>query len=73
MEAIPRKIAEFLKLADVAECSGHSFRRTSATELSGKGIGLVDLKQHDRWKSTSVCERNVNNTICKKMKISNMI
>ena len=68
MGAIPRKIAEFLQLANIAEYSGHSFPRTSATVLSEKGIGLVELKQHGRWKSTSVCERYVNNTICKKMK-----
>ena len=73
MGSVPRKIAEFLQLPNVAEYSGHSFRRTSATVLSEKGIGLVELKQHGRWKSTSVCERYVENTICKKMKTSDMI
>ena len=39
--------------------------------ISGKGICLVELKQHGRWKST-VCERYVSNTICKKMKTTDM-
>ena len=41
--------------------------------LSEKGIDLVELKQHGRWKGMSVCERCVNNTIGKKMKTSDMV
>ena len=51
---ILRKMAEFLELANIAEYSGHSFRRTSATVLSEKGTGLEKLKQHGGWKSASV-------------------
>ena len=61
MGAIPRKIAEFLQLAIIAEYSGHSFQ-TSARVLNVKGIGLVTLKQYGRWKSTSVCERYATTT-----------
>ena len=73
MAAIPRFIATFLELPNVDEFSGHSFRRTSATLLSKKGMGLLELKQHGRWKSTAVCERYVDNTIVKKMKTSNLL
>ena len=73
MGTIPRKIAEYLELANIAEYSGHSFRRTPATVLSEKSIGLVELKQHGIWVSVSVCERYVNNTICKKVKTSGTI
>ena len=73
MAAIPRFIATFLELPNVDEFSGHSFRRTSATLLSEKGMGLLELKQHGRWKSTAVCERYVDNTVVKKMKTSNLL
>ena len=53
MVAIPCFIATFLELPNVDEFSGHSFRRTSATLLSEKGMGLLELKQHGRWKSTA--------------------
>ena len=43
------------------------------TILNEKGIGLVELKQHGRWKTTLVYERFIDNTACKKMKTSNMI
>ena len=45
MAAIPRFIATFLELPNVDEFSGHSFRRTSATLLSEKGMGLLELKE----------------------------
>ena len=45
----------------------------SATLLSEKGMGLLELKQHGRWKSTAVCERYVDNTVVKKMKTSNLL
>ena len=73
MGRIPRIIAEFLELSNADEFTGHSFRRTSATFLSEKGIGLVELKQHGRWKSSSVAEGYVNNTNVAKTKASNML
>ena len=73
MGKLPSYIATFLNLPNIAEYSGHSFRRTSATLLSEKGIGLVELKQHGRWRSSTVAERYVVNTNAKKMKISSMI
>ena len=71
MAAIPRFIATFVELPNVDEFSGHSFRRS--TLLSEKGMSLLELKQHGRWKSTGVCERYVDNTVVKKMKTSNLL
>lgn len=73
MGAMPKIIATFLELPDVNKFTGHSFRRTSATILSEQGIGLVELKQHGRWRSTTVAERYVNNTITSKTKTSNLL
>lgn len=73
MGTLPRFIAHFLDLTNVDEFSGHSFRRTSATLLSEQGVSLVELKQHGRWKSSSVAERYVNNTKVAKMKTSNLL
>lgn len=73
MGVIPREIAKFHNLPNIQEYSGHSFRRTSATVLSEKGIGLLELKQHGRWKSSTVAERYVENTVAKMRKTSDMI
>ena len=73
MGKIPRFIASYLKLSNVDAFSGHSFRRTSATLLSEQGVSLVELKQHGRWKSSTVAERYVNNTDVAKKKASNLL
>lgn len=51
---MPKDIAEYLKLPDANEFTGHSFRRTSATLLIDVGAHLTTLKQHRKLKSSSV-------------------
>ena len=73
MGAMPKTIATFLKLPNSSDFSGHSFRRTSATLLGEKGMGLMELKQHGRWRSSAVAERYCENTTAQKTRTSNMI
>ena len=73
MAVILHFIAIFLEFPNIDEFSRHSFHWTSAMLLSKKGMGLLELKQHGRWKSTAVCKRYVDNTVMKKMKTSNLL
>jgi hypothetical protein len=70
---IPRKIAEFLKLDDPQEYTGHSFRRTSATILANSGATHLDLKRHGRWKSDKVAEEYIAESDNVKIKTSGLI
>lgn len=70
---IPTKIAEFLKLPNAINYTGHSFRRTSASLLANSGGDILALKQHGGWKSTNIAEGYVQQSLAKKRKISNQI
>lgn len=69
----PKLIAMYLELEDAAEYTGHSFRRTSATILADAGADLLLLKRHGGWKSSSVAEGYVENSINNKRKIVGLI
>nr|XP_023018391.1 uncharacterized protein LOC111507326 [Leptinotarsa decemlineata] len=70
---LPTKIAEFLKLPNAINYTGHSFRRTSASLLANSGGDILTLKQHGGWKSTNIAEGYVQQSLAKKQKISNLI
>lgn len=62
----PQRIAEFLQL-DQPECyTGHSLRRTFATVLVDAGADITMLKRHGGWKSRSVAEGYINESITNK-------
>lgn len=73
MGKIPKEIATFLNLDDPNLYTGHAFRRTSATVVADEGADLLTLKRHGVWKSDTVAESYVNESIKNKMDISNMI
>ncbi len=52
----PCEIAQELKLAEPNRYTGAALRRSMATILSDKGISLLNLKRHGRWKSDAVAE-----------------
>jgi Phage integrase family. len=70
---MPRKIATFLKLPNAAHYTGHCFRRTSATILVDSGADITTLKRHGGWKSTSVAEGYIDNSLKHKMDVANKI
>lgn len=71
--AMPKKIAEYLKLENPEKYTGHCFRRTSATLLANAGVDSSVLKRHGGWKSSAVAEKYVEDAIEGKTKIARMI
>lgn len=53
--------------------TGHGFRRTSTTTLADTGVGVDTLKRLGPWKSTSVCERYIQNYLAHKRKLGGLI
>ncbi|KAJ8977912.1 hypothetical protein NQ317_004908 [Molorchus minor] len=73
MGKIPSVVASYLKLPDVACYTGHCLRRSSATLLADAGVDITTIKRHAGWKSTTVAEGYVENSIENKTKIANQI
>ncbi|KAJ8968091.1 hypothetical protein NQ317_005575 [Molorchus minor] len=70
---IPSVVASYLKLPDVACYTGHCLRRSSATLLADAGVDITTIKRHAGWKSTTVAEGYVENSIENKTKIANQV
>lgn len=70
---VPCDIATYLKLPYAKNYTGHCFRRSSATLLVEAGGDLLTLKQHGGWKSSAVAESYIENSMNKKIDISNKI
>ena len=70
---MPSVIAQFLNLSDVERYTSHSFRRTSATLLVDAGADITTLKRHGGWKSNSVAEGYIENSINNKRKVGQQI
>ena len=71
--ALPKQIASYLNLADSDRYTGHSFRRTSATLLVDAGADITALKRHGGWKSTTVAEGYIADSLVNKRKIQEQI
>jgi hypothetical protein len=71
--AMPKQIATFLNLSDPHEYTGHSFRRSSATLLADSGADLLTLKRHGGWRSSSVAEGYIDDSMRNKEEISSRI
>ncbi|KAJ8686119.1 hypothetical protein QAD02_021913 [Eretmocerus hayati] len=65
----PGIIALYLNLKNYKEFTGHSFRRTAATLLSNSGANLVAVKSLGGWKSDTVCQGYVDNSLSNKDEI----
>ena len=70
---MPKDIATFLKLLNVEEYTGHSFRRTSATLLVDAGADLLTLQRHGGWISSTVAYGYIANSLNNKKTICNQI
>lgn len=69
----PNTIALFLNLPEPERYTGHSFRRSAATILSNSGANLVAVKSLGGWKSDSVAQGYIDNSVKMKRKIFNDI
>lgn len=70
---MPRKIAEYLQLPNSSSYTGHCLRRTSATLLADSGADIQMLKRHGGWRSSTVAEGYVEDSITNKVKTSKRI
>lgn len=70
---IPSKIATFLQLENSKDYTGHCFRRTSATLLVNRGGDLLSLKRHGAWKSSTVAEGYIGDSLKRKIDVANLI
>lgn len=70
---IPNNIADFLKLPNSIEYTGHCFRRSSASLLANAGGDILTLKRHGGWKSSSVAETYIDDSINNKLSIGEKI
>ncbi|XP_045476285.1 uncharacterized protein LOC123681945 [Harmonia axyridis] len=55
-EKITSKITSFLELPNPETFTGHCLRRTSATALVNAGANMTTLKRHGGWRSSTVAE-----------------
>lgn len=65
--AMGKQIATFLNLPNPEMYTGHSFRRSSATLLVDAGGDITALKRHGGWKSTTVAESYIDDSMKNKM------
>lgn len=70
---VPFIIAKFLNLEDSDQYTGHCFRRSSATLLADTGAYILSLKRHGRWKSSTVAEGYVEQSIQNKIDIADQM
>lgn len=68
-----KTVAAQLKLPNPESYTGHSFRRTSATLLVDAGGDVTALKRHGGWKSSTVAEGYIDNSINSRKKVSNLL
>lgn len=73
MSKIPSKVAAFLNLPDAESYTGHSMRRSSATLLANAGGDLTTIKRHGGWKSSSVAEGYIEDSVSNKIDIAKKI
>lgn len=69
---VPKIIASYLKLCNPEQYTGHCFRRSSASHLANQGSDLVTIKRHGGWKSSTVAESYIEDSLQKKKDVAEM-
>lgn len=70
---IPSLIAKWLGKDMYKSYTGHCFRRSSVTLLADAGGNMTSIKRHGGWKSASVAEAYIEDSLNNKIEISNKI
>lgn len=71
--SIPKQVALFLQLKNPEQYTGHSYRRSSATILVDAGADLATLKRHGGWRSSTVAEGYIGDSLNNKINIADKI
>ncbi|XP_051172337.1 uncharacterized protein LOC127288739 [Leptopilina boulardi] len=72
-QSMPKTIAKYLNLQGPDSYTGHAFRRASATILADSGADTLALKRLGGWKSSTVAEGYVEESVANKAKVSRTI
>lgn len=70
ISGVPKIVAEYLKLENPREYTGHGLRRSSASMLVESGGDLLTLKRHGGWRSSNVAEGYIEESIQRKIEVS---
>ncbi|KAJ8973509.1 hypothetical protein NQ317_000437 [Molorchus minor] len=70
---IPYAIAQFLHLENPELYTGLCFRRSSATLLADTGADILELKRQGGWKSSTVAEGYVEESLANKLNVAKQI
>jgi integrase len=70
---IPGEVAAQLKLEDPTKYTGHSFRRSSATQMANTGATSTDLRRFYHWKNDSTANQYIDKSATHGERIGNMI
>lgn len=70
---VPETVANFLCLENAKSYTGHAFRRSSATLLVESGGDLMTLKKHGGWKSSTIAEGYVDESVTQRTEIANKV
>lgn len=70
---VPSIIAKYLNLPNTSSYTGHCFRRTSASLLADAGADILTLKRHGGWRSSTVAENYVEDSLSNKLSIADKI
>lgn len=73
ISAVPLDIAKYLNLQNPKQYTGHTIRRTAATWLADQGVSLLDLKRFGRWKSDTVAEGYIAESVSNKRKLADAV
>lgn len=73
LSKIPQVVATYLKLENSEQYTGHSLRRSSATLLANAGADITTVKRHGGWKSTTVAEGYIEESVTNKINIARKI
>lgn len=65
-----KHIAEYLNLDNPEEYTGHGLRRSSASMLVEGGGDLLTLKRHGGWRSSTVAEGYIEESVNRKIDVS---
>lgn len=67
---MPMRIAEYLGLDRASNYRDHCFRKSSATMLANQGGDLLLLKRHGGWRSSTVAEGYVENSLHSRIELA---
>lgn len=70
---LPKQIASYLNLPNPSSYTGHCFRRSSTSFLADSGVEIGVIKRHGGWKSDTVAEGYIENSLVNKKLISEKI